>query len=783
MANSLTIECADRSVRWYLTPGQTSRYEILVINQSSDERVECAMSLDDPPQAGSFEPASFALRPRERKTVALTFNEEAQVPRDQRALVSVRDPDGIVIASLEHALISAGGIDCTIQLSWKEPILDGDDVRGFVVSCAIKSLSASPGEFGLQFTPHPSLEFVDVTSVKLQPGQTATVAVPILWQRAVKDADGNNHPRAIEIGVAVSQGKRTGRLQWDTVDARLAALAKTLETVAPPTAPAPPPPPVQPPAANEVAPLLTPSAAAPTPTDNGTYQAPLFELPSAATPPAAAAASSALAISRPVSPIVSLAAASAAAVSPPPAPAAPQPTAPTIPPPSTPATTPATAPTAPAERVGPTPPVIARVDVQPQAQDQAQQPSAQSQAEVQASTSAPQAQKAKPVAPTPDFERPEDDEALMSLLVGKPVAPPAGWRGPDTPPVPPPSIYARTPPSVVAPPPRPAPPEPTPPASAPQPFRRAPAAPIAPAAQASAAQAVDQGVEVAETPPEADQLEALEASIVGPPPSLARAVESSREMAAANARRTVDYIEPMPGPNESKVPTFVIGGTALLALLLAGFLIFRPHEAPPTAQPQAVPTVTVPPAVMLQTPVPAPSRAGANIGASPGVNASNRPAAPPTAAASAASRVAAQATQRAVSATAPASAPRPVSQPAAVAFAPKPVHRPASRPTHRPIPPSKNTIVAMVQGVDAHYGPQGHAVRVVWGANGQASAHVSLQDDKGSVLSETDVAGTRQSALLYVPRTYHGSVFVQVISQGALGERVTQSTQLPPFSR
>jgi hypothetical protein len=119
-----------------------------------------------------------------------------------------------------------------------------------------------------------------------------------------------------------------------------------------------------------------------------------------------------------------------------------------------------------------------------------------------------------------------------------------------------------------------------------------------------------------------------------------------------------------------------------------------------------------------------------------------------------------------------------------VGFAPKPVHKPAPRPkpTHRPLPASKNTIVSLVQGVDAHYGPQGHAVRVLWGANGQASAHVSLQDDRGSVLSATDVAGTRQSALLYVPRTYHGSVFVQVISQGALGERVTQSTQLPPFS-
>src|SRR5215470_1606197 len=130
MAKKLTIECADRSVRWYLTPGQTSRYAILVTNQSGDERVDCTMSLDDPPAGGSFEPESFSLRPRERKTVAVTFAEETQVPRDQLVAITVRDADGIVIESFEHGLISAGGIDCTIALAWKEPILDGNDVRG-----------------------------------------------------------------------------------------------------------------------------------------------------------------------------------------------------------------------------------------------------------------------------------------------------------------------------------------------------------------------------------------------------------------------------------------------------------------------------------------------------------------------------------------------------------------------------------------------------------------------------------------------------------------------------
>jgi hypothetical protein len=737
MANSLNIECADRSVRWYLTPGQTSRYQILVINQSGDERVECTMSLDDPPQAGSFEPASFALRPRERKTVALLFTEEAQVPRDQRALISVRDPDGIVIASFEHGLISAGGIDCTIQVAWKEPILDGDAIRGFVVSCAIKSLSASPGQFALQFTPHPSLEFVDVTPITLQPGQTETIAIPILWKRNVKDADGNNHPRVVEVGVAVSQGKRTGRLQWDTVETRLAELAKNPE---PTQSPAP-----QPAAASDAARPAASSAAAPTTIDDGAYQPPLFDIPSGAAAPAAAPAPPAAPLVRPAiaastqPPVIAL-------------------------PPST------------VQRANSTSETVTRPEATQQTQGQAQ-----------AVASAPPAQNPKPNAPAPDFERPEDDEALMSLLVGKPVSPPSGWRGPgrdapDDSEAPPPSIYARTPSSVVAPPPRPSPPEPTPSATVPPPFRRAPASPTAPPEQAPASRGDDHDAE--DAPPEANPYEALEASIVGPPPTLARAVETGREFTAANARRTVDYIEPMRSLGDSKVPAFVIGGTALLAVLLGAFLIFRPQVAPPPVQPQAIPAVTVPPPVVLETPQAAPSRAAVRIGASPGANASNRPGTLPTAAASA-SRVAAQAAQRAIAPTSPAGTPRPAPKPATVAFAPKPVHKPAPlpKPTHRPIPASKNTIVSLVQGVDAHYGPQGHAVRVLWGANGQASAHISLQDDKGSVLSQTDIAGTRQTALLYVPRTYHGAVFVQVISQGALGERVTQSTQLPPYSR
>lgn len=264
--------------------------------------------------------------------------------------------------------------------------------------------------------------------------------------------------------------------------------------------------------------------------------------------------------------------------------------------------------------------------------------------------------------------------------------------------------------------------------------------------------------------------------MVGPPPSLARAIESGKEH-TANARRTSQYSEPVHRSHEGHLGTLVGMGTGIIAIALATVFYLRPHT--PTPTPQAQPSVTVPPAVVLETPRPTHSAARPTPGKnqpSPGASsAANAHNATPSAA-----RVAVAATQQAVATNAPAPA-----RTAAVAFAPKPVHTSAPRPRpvrRRPIPANPNVIVS-VQGVDAHYGPGGHAIRVLWGANGQASAHVQLQDGHGGVLSQTDVNGGRQSAILYVPRAYRGSVFVQVVSVGAQGERVTQSTSLPAFSR
>jgi len=736
MALNLAIECADRSVRWYLTPGQTSRYEIIVINQSGDEAAVCTMALDDPPGGGTFEPPRFSLRPRERKTVTLTFAETTQVPRDQRALISVRDTEGIVVASFEHGLISAGGTDCTVTLTWKEPIIDGDEVRGFAISCAIKSLSASPGMFALQFTPHPSLEFVDVAPIKLEPGQSVTVAVPILWKRARKDAEGYNHPRALEIGVAVSQGRRTGRLSWDAVERKLAGLK----------APAPPPPP---------APAKPVSGDANSPAKSSKQVA----------APAQSAPSAAEDLT-----LFNGSAASDSAQAPEKKPAPPE-----------------------AARSEPARSEPARSETAP-APEKAQ-PSRQ----VVRAESAPAPEKTAPpreatreephrdIAPPMPDSGAMDDDALMSLLVGRPVSPPTGWRSPgrdapDASEAPPPSIFAKTPSSLTGVPPTsaprpiepPAPPAPEPaapphefvPPAVPRQFRQLPPLPleeqVPPAARPQLPPDLS-GVDVDPYTYEApSEPVAFEGSIVGPPPSHSRTLEVEREHKAL-ARRAAEESEAAPSTLEGKLPVIVMGGTALIAIALVAFFLMHPFA--PTVRPQAAPSATVPPPVVLENVAP-------TMRPKPGAKPRAKvPKVTPSTAAHAAQQIVAT------------SAPVPVTHPAThapahVAVAPR---RHTSAWTPRRPRPRPTSIVAL-QGIYARYGASGKAIRVIWGASSQASAEVQLSDERGSVISHTTVAGQRQNALLYLPRSYYGSVYVQVVSIGYQGERVTQSTSLPPYS-
>jgi len=267
---------------------------------------------------------------------------------------------------------------------------------------------------------------------------------------------------------------------------------------------------------------------------------------------------------------------------------------------------------------------------------------------------------------------------------------------------------------------------------------------------------------------------AFEAAIVGPPPTRTRTLQVEREF-RESARRAAEGTK-VPLKLEGRLPALVMGGTALIAIALVAFLLLHPYT--PTIAPQAAPSPTVPPPVVLETVVPT-LRPKPAVRPSAGAGASAAPSIAP----SAASRVAQQATQRVVATSVPAAATRPVAHtapPVHVATAP---HTPAPKPHRNTRPRPHPTSVVALAGIFARYGSSGHAVRVVWGASAQASAQVQLSDDRGSVLSQTDVPGQRQNALLYVPRTYHGSLFVQVVSIGYQGERTTQSVMLPPFSR
>jgi hypothetical protein len=140
----------------------------------------------------------------------------------------------------------------------------------------------------------------------------------------------------------------------------------------------------------------------------------------------------------------------------------------------------------------------------------------------------------------------------------------------------------------------------------------------------------------------------------------------------------------------------------------------------------------------------------------------------------------------------PTSAPAATSKPAALqqAAARKPIVRTTvaahpSPPKHvarygKLYQPESGSVVAL-GGIEAFYGPRGRAVRVYWNGSDQASAVVQLVDDRGATVNSVRVRGARQSALLYLPRGYRGALTVQVSSVGRLGERVAQTTSLPPF--
>jgi hypothetical protein len=216
MAKNLTVDSSDKSVRWYITPGTASTYDLQVHNDT-DRAVLCRVTVASHLETASVKPGSLTLQAHETRTVAVTFGADAQLPRDRKAVIMVKDAAGQTLSTIERELVSGASTDATLVLSWKEPILEEGALRGFILYCNIRSLSGTADDFTPDFTPHPALTYPKHEPVWLEPGATAMLELPIRWDRAKRDNEGWNHPRAIEASVAVSQGRRSTRMVWDVV--------------------------------------------------------------------------------------------------------------------------------------------------------------------------------------------------------------------------------------------------------------------------------------------------------------------------------------------------------------------------------------------------------------------------------------------------------------------------------------------------------------------------------------------------------------------------------------
>jgi hypothetical protein len=237
-------------------------------------------------------------------------------------------------------------------------------------------------------------------------------------------------------------------------------------------------------------------------------------------------------------------------------------------------------------------------------------------------------------------------------------------------------------------------------------------------------------------------------------------------------------------PRQRAAPAgFIIGGLALVALVVAGIL-FKPTS---TTQSPSTSAVSVATPVLAVNSAPATQHVQhtrpVTLHKQPTVVQATAPAkvqaATPTP--HPVASVAPTATPRAATPppTAAPATPKPAAQKAIPTWqtqAPAPVHHP------RPAQAESGSVVAL-GGIEAYYGPRGRAVRVLWSADAQASASVQLIDDRGTTVNTASVRGGRQSVLMYLPKGYRGGVTVQVSSIGKLGERVAQTTSLPAFGR
>jgi len=190
------------------------------IRNESDSPVECHLRVDQPASA-SASPAVLTIQPRHSRTADIIFLANWSPDQESHLEVSLRNAQGERLAIFSHELVAAESSDCAVALDIKEPILINGVLAGFKLWFSITSRSATPRRFEVDFAPHPSLRFPERKTITLGPGEATAFEVPVEWNRSVRDVQGWNHPRVVEVFVPVSQGRRTAALSWDIVERRL----------------------------------------------------------------------------------------------------------------------------------------------------------------------------------------------------------------------------------------------------------------------------------------------------------------------------------------------------------------------------------------------------------------------------------------------------------------------------------------------------------------------------------------------------------------------------------
>ena len=806
MATNLTVDSADNSSRWYITPGKTSAYDLQVHNDT-DRAVLCRVTLASHPDTGSVKPSSLTLQARETRIVSVTFGPTAELPRDRKAVVLVKDAAGQVLRTIERDLVSGASTDATVDLSWKAPIVEDGKLCGFVLLCNIRSLSGSADEFTPEFAPHAALVFPQLSQVWLEPGDTARLELPIRWNRSSRDAEGWNHPRAIEASVAVSQGRRSGRLSWDVVqrtisdmldrsdrspvvERKAAAPSFASASAATPAKTSPPPPLTAVP--NKPVAVVPEKPVAPVP-EKVVAAAP--DKPIAAAVPEKLVAvpdTPAASVDKPAAPnhepVAAPDKAAAVAEQPVVAPSklAAVPDKP-VAEPAKPMAMPAKGAAAIDKRVtartketgtalvvvlkalGP-----AKIPAAPSSPASVAPAAAASTAVAASAIAAPVIAAATQAAPAAATVVAPAAAAATASPVVTPVITPGAFVATTT------VIQAAAAAAAVAPAAatatipddiaqrRPsAQPQPQPkPIITDAPKPQAPEAPkrvsdisaelankfdgYRPAFQLVNNQAASQtsATTGGGTAPHDSTLRVddLDASIVGSGLNYAR----NGYVAEAPVRRSI--------PAGAWV-----AGIAVAAVL--GFVLFRPHTAPTTT---ATNTAAAPVAAPAQHHnVAAPAHAAQSTHVVAHVATKPKVVAPPSPAAVA---------QTPAPTTAPVThanvAPPPV---ATVAHA-----APARQVVRRP-PPVDRSALPNIDYVNAAYGRYGRAVRVDWSSTAQASADVQLTDARGTLIGERTVGPSRSFVVVGLPRGYHGGIFVQVSVTGYHSERVVQTSSLSPF--